>query len=1647
MCVPARDNPEQSERGPYPHDPAQAIAQAYLNGLSALRDLFRERTIKSTEDVYASTQRQWTEALNRWRHSRRSGKPDFSHITNVERHMRRNFNKMIWETTARYGNKEYKRIQNERKGKVGPLNRLLNMAGAQLRNWVVTRFPFPEPKTAGRRGKRWIAGYEGGGDYPWVEVAHTVLAELDFGDMLRAHIFELCRKCFINDVPMNDARRYVGLLIWRLSPFLEYLYTSKESGRRGFKRSRRGGRKDSEQPDADRILREIVQEIEALYGTHCGRALSLTESIGGPRIKWDLSFFLDQVTQLRYPEEEVSEDEIDSRQAWAEFLKDLCERGILRDEDGEWLQKEVMRRARWHGIRWHRLMTNGLVQPYDLESVVLSGDRWVEEGDEWLLAAEVPVETSLGRGRADLVMFKRHVIQNPRVPGKLTVWKPVAVFDIKSKTAFNWEIRAEKKDSKKHGQKVIPKFILRKRGLTNAEWNASVVSTPTEYGMKQLAAYAEGLAAEYVRITEDRSVVRPLTGTVVIDTSQDSSLVRPKLWKVTRALCEDALTLLKDHLSKPVEVTLDDGTRDWLKLAIIVHGTNADQLKQIGKKGQPLREAEQRCPLEENGEARGRFILYLSVNSASRSGPSAAWIAKYWHGLELIHGLQQESDHSEVLWLDLVGDFRTKSLAETRLGLIQFSDHMRELLRAIRVSDASSAVQDFLFRGIGDMSVAELLGEERSALDGRVAVVSGWDVLDDCTPKRLRPALYEMRDIIAAELNEAGCTVVWFDGPRNSELTSESYQRRAMEPFFEGSELSRLVTEVVWNLPVRPYASGQLTSAFDDLRIIIRQDNDDVSFDMVEVPPLHNWSPRFWNEPRRASVSSAQEGERGRTAIRSADVMHNSEMQDEFFRDSIELVPQLRQYLSESMVQKADDTGGRKIHVVPLSEYESKSRPAGAPFLRYRTRMQTVGHGRAFVASVALLPRDSITHQRGYRKDSIRECTGASIYRPPIEATLRFSHDIERAIRLELRRLRQAVRILRQVGHEKDGLSWSQFLDELDELISIADGEQGHIETLDDIVSFLQTSPVSEPVWATLQWVRDSRLIEGLRAQDRELLLDLFNVRPYLSVSFGNYLFLLLLGLTREFPTLADRHLAELWRTLKSWQLMQMGFVLPDSESGEVTPRLDLRAVWSGLAKRAKAMTSLNVPELSTVSYGQILVLSEEDETPEYCLAIEDPYDRGKMLMGVWIGCEPFVPKQTVSWTAIRQDEIALCLSKHASATTTYDVIVHRSAGADYFWFRDDEDWTPLGSLTTIRRRGETLAGIRGLQITTMPEQDFPLLPEWLRFPRGLGKRVQGVLEEISESLSLCVSTKCTLDVDEDYYTIEFNRADGNELIESWSIQHTSELLALLRRPIVDGLPLQSLKDTETYLTWNPYDDIDYDALEILRPYVERRTPYIRFRTTLPSTAEDLTGRKVAYQTLVVTHDEELCPIASGEAEYHGACWRVELLDGDKDSRLSGLTKTGLGDSEISAMLSAGGVFLGNTWHEFTLEFIPDPTTREGMVFRESRQIASKLGLRAIRAGSYLEMDEEKLVCNVLKFKSEIQLSARSNKTGEQVYNWVLATTPTQNGLDETLNHAESLIQEIVESHFGSDEEAKEKIEDYDGLISKIERLLRSATR
>ncbi len=1629
----------------YPYSPARVIARAYLNGLSSLRNLLRERVTKDTKDVYTRTQNLWTGAMKKWEESKKSGDRDFSHITGVERHMRRNFYEMIWKTTAPFGNKEYKRVRSERTGQVGRMNRLINMAGAQLRNYVVTRFPFPEPEVIGQRGGKPIFGYGEDSTFGWVEVSHATLGELDFADMIRSHVLELCRKCFIYDVPMNAARRYVSLLIWRLSPFLEYLYTSGESGRWGFARSRRKEGRKKTGPDADKILREIVAEIESIYGTRTGRPKVVTESVEASRQTLNKSFFKEQIEELRRVKKDVSREEKECKEIWADLLDCYCRRGILRDEDAKRMQEETVRRARWQGIRWHRLMSNGLPQPFGLESVVLDGDSLADEGDEWLLVAEVPVTTELGEGRADLVMFKRYVIQNPRLPSQLVVWKPVAVFDIKSKTAFDWEIISKEKVSKKHGKMAIPGFILRRRSLTESEWDAAVKDTPRKDEKQQLEAYAKGLAKEYGKITGDVTPVSSLTGVIVLDTTQDSAQVRPVMWKLVKELCRNAPAQLRRRLDKHVLIVIKDETLDLLKLTAVVKSSK-DQLELISEKGHPLETVSPYSPHDESTQSRnGRFVLYLAVNSASRSGISATWIARYWHGLRLVQDLKSEVSCSKVIWLDLAGDLGHGPLAETRLGLSQHLQQIRELFRTSKIRDLSSVVHDFLFRGQSLPTLEEMIGEELEGLRDQIVVVSGWSLLRSVVPPRLRSALSELERILAVELRQTGTTVVWFGEPEITELTSSLHQRRSVIPFADRSFLSGVTTDIVWNLPIRPYASGQLTPLLDDLRVIVSEDGTNASFDLVEIQPLQNWSSRFWNVTRE-SISYSPRKRRGRSPIRTIDVLQDAALQEQLIRDSLELVPWCRNYLEEEVVQDGSSM------TTKLKTYSLKrglgTRTSGGHRLTYRTRMPTSRHGKSYMPLRDIIPKALITHHRGYREILTPTSNKKSVHRPPNEALVRFHGFSEkRAEYIELKHISQVVKTLLQ-SCEKNTTDieedWTGFLKRLGSLVT-TDQKANRSRVLNDIVNLLQTDPISVQLWDTMGWMRGTRMTEGLNPQDHEMLEDLLSARPHLTLSYGNYLFLMLLGLVREFPSLTEEHLKQLWDMLRPWQLKQMSFRhTMEEESEESVSRFDIRAVWANLRKRVKTMVARPVPESASIRYGQFLVYTKDEDESAYSMVLEERYNRERMLVGVWVGSEPLMLKSSMSWATTNRDEIVGCLLNHSSPSGTYDIAVSNHSGDDYLWICNEGEWALQGKLDLVRQKRGSVTGIRGLCVSEFTQQGISVVPRGLQAPSELGTKVQRRLTQVFDCFKLCVASCVSLDIDSEGYVVSFCDLDDGELVDKRVIQRTSELIALLRTPVVTGLPLRSSRDSEVYLTWRLYDDIDYGELQLFKPYVERKTPFVHVRMILPQTASDLMSRDVEHITLTVTHDESLCPVKNNGTDRHDACWRIGIPDDVDDSFLKELSTRGMADNEILSLISSGKVFLEGASYDFDHIFDPELHTREAVVFRESSYFARKFETKRVSAGTYLQIESEKLVCILRKENRDIVLNVRSDITGEEVYSWILVTMEEGVGIQDAMIDAEARLQQIVDDHFGEGHGLGTRIDDYEQVAENIREMLQT---
>jgi hypothetical protein len=259
--------------------PNRVLADAIHSGVAALVRLAFYRKNKKTTEFYEKINGLWADVCGQIEPSSGLNPHDFSSVQNAEPALRELYLQMLWYSTKRYGNKEFKRVYEWREGTIGPVNALLNFAGAVFRDVLVPRYPFPEPDLytvmespdgqkkilaksvtdrvhLGVNVKTYLrAGYRGNSKSPRVILRHPTLPALDFGDMIRAHLVELCRQCFIHRVPRVEAQRYIRLLIHRLVPFLDWIYTQGEIGRKDF------------YPGADRVLRKIVLEIRTHYST------------------------------------------------------------------------------------------------------------------------------------------------------------------------------------------------------------------------------------------------------------------------------------------------------------------------------------------------------------------------------------------------------------------------------------------------------------------------------------------------------------------------------------------------------------------------------------------------------------------------------------------------------------------------------------------------------------------------------------------------------------------------------------------------------------------------------------------------------------------------------------------------------------------------------------------------------------------------------------------------------------------------------------------------------------------------------------------------------------------------------------------------------------------------------------------------------------------------------------------------------------------------------------------------------------------------------------------------------------------------------------------------------------------------------------
>ncbi len=1536
--------------------PAKVLATSIYAGLAALVRLAERRVTKDPEVIRLVNEikSMWKEASENFKKQKRKGILDFSYILTIEHNMRKNYLGILWQTTKPYGNTEEKRVYKWSEGTIGPLNQLLNYAGAQLRSIAMKYYSLPKvtyyqvrqfpdgsakilhkstvKKYPPKKGVKtyWIATYPGNAKNPLVRVRHSTLPEMDFADMIRAHVIELVRQCFIYNVPRKTSQRYIRLLIFRLQPFLDYVYTDGKIGRNFF------------WPEADQVLREIVLELRAIYGRRLGRTQRLSQQDDySSSYSVDLFDILDQLQNAwkRDPSEEMKATilgflklmgfpkEDRSLTILKKTIPKLTEaikviakligyrtkivrkfreplRVCLFHEDAQDLHSAIQQLAGREGNDWHRVLFGDMFHPSSLRQAIFRGDKFLDEPSDMLIAAEVPVNSIHGRGKADLIVFIRR-----SVAGEF-IWTPFMVLDVKTKVAIKWSLLGKKPRTRKEDSRV-PKFIVRKRTMTPTEWNSLVRCTPEKDELTQLENYELGIIDEYRGfVKQDQSRLTKLfKGIVFLDSDEDQETLFKLLPWLVKSIIDDMKKGLNSTDSRILYTPHLEGVskKGQHKFGLVLLPSEGPQ--------QLLDETKQRESIIEDDPFKDRvaddifFTLYLTVPSAGSSGESAGWIARNWHLLHHLEDLRETSgSRRQVIWFDLAGELTEETLRHQRLRLLggqrpkgaakRKMESLQNLVDSIDFQDLSDELKEYLFEdsttGISELQTRFKERLEQYSEDESIIIIDGWHIIKDITPSHLDELLGVLEDRLLRWLPKKNVEVIWLDRPVPIPILSATYQTYRVTPLPHDSPRRHLLDEVIWNLPSSPRNFGWKTPRREDIRLIA-QDLPTQSEPRVVpfgVPHLRGWAKRFRAESkdeRKVSEKEATEETEvyGLMFSSTSDYVEiGAESEQTILTDIYQLVPSLARIRTKEGQES-----------VPQTDEPS---PSGYSLKRKNLGKRSKSKGLWSRSSFSCVPEGPLRGRPG-TYSPLEQITRGKVRRPPREISYisRTSRrppvvrpspedkiDTDQIRHKEVLRVECVAEFLSDLIDPNRWITDEVFTTTLDIISQYKKGEISAKVALDTLPDKYKMLDKSLTLWRAL-W--SERRVYGEHSNIPQSVRNFVSKKPELMKRYGNTIFLLLYGVLLEEPDELRRWIENadiLWRAVSEWQWTHMGFSPIENRRNLAMHRFDIPALYSNLLWRARQLSTGPRRTGLFTSYrtGELLPIPDDDKL---WMVFQETATSGRMIAGVLTDLRKHIALRGKFETTVNLGKLA----EQADSVLRQDVkermkvIFTRYEDMDLLWREPLEDdveknWKLIGNLKyTSPKEGRTYpirgVTIRGVPATVIEKIDYPTEVE---IPENLEERVDAVLQEIAEED--VTSVRVEVSVNEDTESYQIRLIDGREKVaELLEYESTEEVIGLLRSPLTRGEYYQS--DEGVLYSWNPKVDILYTEIDVksghlslsfLKPLIENDR-FANGMYMLPKSAKELLETELS---------EEILMLAKPDLERYKKkwkkCWKVWFI-------------------------------------------------------------------------------------------------------------------------------------------------------------------------
>ncbi len=833
------------EKG-YPKHPNRILSRAIKTGLSTTVYLQRAIASKTTCSLYESSKEKWTQAKIQYQYTVKQGVPDFTAITESENNIRKHMYRIIAERAASFGFYEPNRVKNRHES-IGLLNQRLNIIGAVLRFVGMSQYSFSDMELLVHNGES-VLGFPANSYGPQVIPIHN-LSELDFIDSGRSPLQILAMHSTIFGVSHVDTKRYANLYMLKMSPFLDYVYTEYTVGLPGLDKK------------LISTLRELKDDITKNFKTslHQDNTVTANQSFVTPY--FDVSFFETQLMEAQNSGvHEVALLELQRILNGGSIVSTIdyvAKDGSIKErpapcltkDDVEYLWSMMVQSSGRMGSHIHQKISRYLPTYYSIKHAIID-DALSDSSDMFKLCAEIPLNTNLGKGRADLILFERSITPD----GQQVLWRPVLLLEIKTRSGYYWDFGFEEKKSKSRmynqmQQLSVPDFRIKSRGLDDDELDAIIHSTHSEQTQIQLNAYSDAIVEAYQDLAEISDPILIQKGTLFIDTATDIRQVRLIL---TDGVYEVFKQLRETNFNKS-QIFEIETELEKLHFSLVVHSTSDRGVENHTPVSKP--DLPSFNPFEHTIDSTRRFILHLSASTMDSGGASAAWISRYNHTLDMIQELQIKEDN--ILWIDLAGEFQHPLLSEAKLRVNQGESlstkelDVREFFSKVQSENLLDICLSYIFDN-RELPSLHVLTRNKFQL----IIVSGWDRIQDSTPSLYRYQLERLaQDIIEQLPDEEHTTILWLTNPVPNVGVSQNYGMRTLLPYYSDSIFARVANELIWNLPVPPsnvvffdswsLPIEPLVPAFDDVRVIIGLTATDMKSNLIHVPALVGWSKKF----------------------------------------------------------------------------------------------------------------------------------------------------------------------------------------------------------------------------------------------------------------------------------------------------------------------------------------------------------------------------------------------------------------------------------------------------------------------------------------------------------------------------------------------------------------------------------------------------------------------------------------------------------------------------------------------------------------------------------------------------------------------------------------------------------------------------------